>query len=117
MLGLGRAAPWRSGVSWKSERGLRRSVRTHLRPLFPTVLTQSAFHRRLRRLGGGGILIQDAVAEQLAQSIGKSNGLFHRRRAPALSPTPRHRKPPPSRAPVREAREAASRAPPACAAR
>src|SRR5262245_21297880 len=27
------------------------------------------------------------------RSIGKSNGLFHRRRAPTLSPTPRHRKP------------------------
>jgi hypothetical protein len=35
--------------------------------LFPTVLTQSAFNRRLRRLWGTFILIQDAVAEQLAQ--------------------------------------------------
>jgi hypothetical protein len=32
-----------------------------------------------------------------AGSIGNSNGLFHRRRAPTLSPTPRHWKPPPSR--------------------
>jgi hypothetical protein len=31
------------------------------------VLTQSAFNRRLRRLGGAFIFIQDAVAEQLAQ--------------------------------------------------
>jgi hypothetical protein len=31
------------------------------------VLTQSAFNRRLRRLWGAFILIQDAVAEQLAQ--------------------------------------------------
>jgi hypothetical protein len=36
--------------------------------------------------------------------------LFHRRRAPTLSPPPRHRKPPPSRSPVREAREATHRA-------
>jgi hypothetical protein len=35
------------------------------------------------------------------QSIGKLNGLFHRRRAPTWSPTSRHRKPPPSRSPVR----------------
>jgi len=35
--------------------------------LFPTVLTQSAFNRRLRRLWGACILIQDAVAAQLAQ--------------------------------------------------
>jgi hypothetical protein len=39
-------------------------------------------------------------------SIRKSNTLFHRRRAPILAPIPRHRKPPPSRALVREAREA-----------
>jgi len=43
-----------------------RYVRKHLRHLFPTVLTQSAFNRRLRRLGGAFILIQAAVAEQLA---------------------------------------------------
>jgi len=42
-------------------------------------------------------------------SIGKSNGLFHRRRVSTLSPTPRHRKPSPNRSPVREAREAACR--------
>src|SRR6266446_3514951 len=45
------------------------------------------------------------------------NGLFHRfhrRRTPTLAPTPRHRKPPPSRSPVREsARQAARRSPPA----
>jgi len=44
-----------------------RYVRKHLRHLFPTVLTQSAFNRRLRRLWGAFILIQDAVAERLAQ--------------------------------------------------
>ena len=64
---LGLAAPWRSGVPGKSERGIMRYVRKHLRHLFPTVLTQSAFNRRLRRLWGAFILIQDAVAEQLAQ--------------------------------------------------
>jgi len=39
------------------------------------------------------------------ESLGKSK-LFSTDGAPTLSPTPRHRKPSPSRAPVREAREA-----------
>jgi hypothetical protein len=42
-------------------------LRKHLRHLFPTVRTQSAFNRRLRRLWGAFILIQDAVADRLAQ--------------------------------------------------
>ena len=50
VLCLGLAAQWRSGVPWKSERGILRYVRKHLRPLFPTLLTQSAFNRRLRHL-------------------------------------------------------------------
>jgi len=50
VLCLGLAAQWRSGVPWKSERGMLRYVRNHLRYLFPTVLSQSAFNRRLRRL-------------------------------------------------------------------
>ena len=44
-----------------------RYVRKHLRYLFPTVLTQRAFNRRVRRLWGAFILLQDAVAQQLAQ--------------------------------------------------
>jgi hypothetical protein len=67
VLCLGLAAQWRSGVPWKSERGIMRYVRKHLSHLFPTVLTQSAFNRRVRRLWGAFILIQDAVAAQLAQ--------------------------------------------------
>lgn len=66
VLCLGLAAQWRSGVPWKSERGLLRYVRKHLRYLFPTLLSQSAFNRRLRRLWGAFIVIQDAVAERLA---------------------------------------------------
>ena len=66
VLCLGLAGQWRSGVPWKSERGMMRYVRKHLRHLFPAVLTQSAFNRRLRRLWGACILIQDAVAAQLA---------------------------------------------------
>jgi hypothetical protein len=42
VLCLGLAAQWRSGVPWKSERGMLRYVRNHLRYLFPTVLSQSA---------------------------------------------------------------------------
>jgi hypothetical protein len=67
VLCLGLAGQWRSGVPWKSERGLLRYVGKHLRHLFPTVLTQSACNRRLRRLWGAFILLQDAVAAQLAQ--------------------------------------------------
>ena len=67
VLCLGLAVQWRSGVPWKSERGIMRYVQRHLRHLFPTVLTQSAFNRRLRRLWGAFILIQDAVAAQLTQ--------------------------------------------------
>ena len=67
VLCLGLAVQWRSGVPWKSEHGIMRYVRKHLRHLFPTVRTQSAFNRRLRRLWGAFILIQDAVAAQLTQ--------------------------------------------------
>jgi hypothetical protein len=66
VLCLGLAAQWRSGVPWKSEHGVLRYVRKHLRHLFPTLLSQSAFNRRLRRLWGAFILLQDAVAEALA---------------------------------------------------
>jgi len=67
VLCLGLAAQWCSGVPWQSERGILRYVRKHLRHLFPTVLTQSAFNRRLRRLWGGFILLQGAVADQLGR--------------------------------------------------
>ena len=65
VLCLGLAAPWRSGVPWRSERGIMRYGHKHLRHWFPTLLTQSAFDRRLRRLWGAFIRIQDAVAEAL----------------------------------------------------
>jgi hypothetical protein len=68
VLCLGLAAQWRSGVPWKTERGVLRYVHKHLRPLFPTLLSQSAFNRRLRRLWGAFILIQNAVAAQLSRS-------------------------------------------------
>ena len=35
VLCLGLAAQWRSGVPWKSEHGVLRYVRKHLRHLFP----------------------------------------------------------------------------------
>jgi hypothetical protein len=66
VLCLGLAGQWRSDVPWQSERGIMRYVCKHLRHLFPTVLTQSAFNRRLRHLWGAFILLQDAVATQLA---------------------------------------------------
>ena len=65
VLCLGLAAQWRSGVPWKSERGFLRYTHKHLRPLFPGLTTQSAFNRRLRRLWGAFLLLQDAVAQEL----------------------------------------------------
>src|SRR4029453_3723905 len=64
-LCLGLAAPGRSGGPWKREGAILRYVRKHVRHLFPSGLTQSAINRRLRRLWGAFILIQDALAEQL----------------------------------------------------
>jgi hypothetical protein len=65
VLCLGLAAQWRSGVPWKTERGFVRYALKHLRPYFPGMLSQSAFNRRLRRLWGAYILIQQAIADQL----------------------------------------------------
>lgn len=65
VLCLGVAAQWRSGVPWQSERGCLRHIRKHWHALFPALISQSAFNRRLRRLWGGFILIQQAVAQQL----------------------------------------------------
>jgi hypothetical protein len=65
VLCLGLAAQWRSGVPWKSERGCLRYLRKHGRSLFPKLTSQSAFNRRLRRLWGAFLLIEEAVAEQL----------------------------------------------------
>ena len=65
VLCLGLASHWRSGVPWKSERGFLRYAVKHLQPLFPGLTSQSAFNRRVRRLWGAFILIQQALAEQL----------------------------------------------------
>lgn len=65
VLCLGLAAQWRSGVVWKSERGFLRYACKYLRPLFPGLTSQSAFNRRWRRLWGGFILLQQAVADEL----------------------------------------------------
>jgi hypothetical protein len=68
VLCLGLAAQWRSGVPWKSKRGVIRYVHKHLRSLFPTLLSQSAFNRRLRRLWGAFIMLQNRLADVLATS-------------------------------------------------
>lgn len=65
VLCLGLAAQWRSGVAWKTERGFVRYAHKHLRRYFPGMTSQSAFNRRLRRLWGAYILIQQAVADLL----------------------------------------------------
>jgi hypothetical protein len=65
VLCLGLAAQWRSGVPWNSARSLMRYVHKHLRHLFPVVLSQRAFNRRLRRLWGACILRSDALATAL----------------------------------------------------
>ena len=65
VLCLALAGQWRSGVPWKSERGFVRYALCHLRPLFRGMTSQSAFNRRVRRLWGAFILLQNAVAQQL----------------------------------------------------
>jgi hypothetical protein len=65
VLCLALAAQWRSGVPWKSERGFLRYAHKHLRHLFPNLTTQSAFNRRVRRLWGAFLLLQEAVAQEL----------------------------------------------------
>jgi transposase len=65
VLCLGLAAQWRNGVPWKTERQFVRYALAHLGPLFPGMTSQSAFNRRLRRLWGAFILIQQAVAQQM----------------------------------------------------
>lgn len=65
VLCLGLAAQWRSGVPWKSERSFVRYALSHMRGFFPGMTSQSAFNRRLRRLWGAFILLQQALAEQL----------------------------------------------------
>jgi hypothetical protein len=65
VLCLGLAAQWRSGVPWQTERSFVRYALAHLRPFFPGMTSQSAFNRRLRRLWGAFIWLQQALAEQL----------------------------------------------------
>ena len=65
VLCLGLAAQWRSGVPWKSERGCLRYAHKHWQTLFPGLISQSAFNRRLRRLWGAFLLLQAAVAAEL----------------------------------------------------
>jgi hypothetical protein len=69
VLCVGLAAQWRSGVPWKSERGCLRWLQKHGRALFPGLTSQSAFNRRLRRLWGALILLQQAVAAQLVTAL------------------------------------------------
>lgn len=71
VLCLGLAGQWRAGVPWKTERGLVRYALKHLRPFFPGMTSQSAFNRRLRRLWGAFILIQQTLAQELAQELGE----------------------------------------------
>ena len=65
VLTLAVATQWRHGTPWHSERSCLRYGCKHLRSLFPGLTSQSAFNRRLRRLWGAFILLQQAVAEQL----------------------------------------------------
>jgi hypothetical protein len=62
VLCLALAAQWRSGVPWKTERGLVRYALKHWRPFFPGMTSQSAFNRRVRRLWGAFILLQQAIS-------------------------------------------------------
>jgi hypothetical protein len=65
VLTVALAGQWRTGVPWRSERGLVRTIQAHWLPLFPTMLKRSAFNERVRRLWGAFILLQQAVADRL----------------------------------------------------
>jgi hypothetical protein len=58
------AAQWRNGVPWKTERGFVRYALKHLQPFFPGMTSQSAFNRRVRRLWGAFILLQQGISAQ-----------------------------------------------------
>ena len=64
VLCLALATQWRSGVPWKTERGFVRYALKHLRSFFPGMTSQSAFNRRVRRLWGAFILLQEAISSQ-----------------------------------------------------
>ena len=63
VLCLALAAQWRRGVPWKTERGFVRYALKHWRPFFPGMTSQSAFNRRVRRLWGAFILLQQAISD------------------------------------------------------
>jgi len=63
VLCLALAAQWRSGVPWKTERGFVRYALKHFRSFFPGMTSQSAFNRRVRRLWGAFILLQQAISD------------------------------------------------------
>jgi hypothetical protein len=65
VLCLARAAQWRSGVPWQTERGFVRDALKHWRPFFPGMTSQSAFNRRVRRLWGAFMLLQMAISGQV----------------------------------------------------
>jgi hypothetical protein len=65
VLCLALASQWRGGVPWQSERGCLRYLYKHGRALFPGLISQSAFNRRVRRLWGAFLIIGAATANQL----------------------------------------------------
>lgn len=66
VLCLGLAAQWHRGVPWQSERAFVRYALAHLRSYFPGMTTQSAFNRRLRRLWGAFLWLQQVLVGRLA---------------------------------------------------
>ena len=67
-----------------------------------TLYPRAVYDKRAKYVGSLGLSYRErkkwvcSTFYGSAIRIGKSNGLFHRWRAPALSPTPRHREPPSS---------------------
>ena len=56
---------WRSGVPWKSERGVVRYMQTSGRRWFPTMLGRSRYNERVRNLWAVLVKLQQALANQL----------------------------------------------------
>src|SRR5215510_5212524 len=61
VLCLGLAVQWRSGVPWKSERGIMRYVRNHLRHLFPTCCGLQTYSARLANMSFRGLTFSDTI--------------------------------------------------------
>jgi hypothetical protein len=67
-LTLAIVSEWRTGVSWRSERGFMRYMHRHYQSWFPDLPQRSAFNERKRRLFGVLTKLNEALVEYLSSS-------------------------------------------------